>query len=99
VIGARGPSIRSAHNPEVAGSNPAPATEEVQVKGLIPASRSRVLDHLPSICHQDSTVTSFAAFARSQRHLLASRIANGERRRTLSSYEEVLYGRRRRDSI
>jgi hypothetical protein len=27
--------VRSAHNPEVAGSNPAPATKKVQVRGMI----------------------------------------------------------------
>jgi hypothetical protein len=34
------------HNPEVAGSNPAPATEKVQVKGLIRKSPGRAFDRL-----------------------------------------------------
>jgi len=34
---------RTAHNPEVAGSNPAPATKEVQIKGLIASHGGRAL--------------------------------------------------------
>jgi hypothetical protein len=34
------------HNPEVAGSNPAPATKEVQVRGLIAGRRSGLFDRL-----------------------------------------------------
>ena len=35
---------RWAHNPEVAGSNPAPATKEVQVRGLIAREAVRPFD-------------------------------------------------------
>jgi hypothetical protein len=35
-----------AHNPEVAGSNPAPATKKLQVKGLITGIGDQALDRL-----------------------------------------------------
>jgi len=52
---ARGPLVgarvgwRVTHNPEVAGSNPAPATEKVQVRGSFPGDWEAVLDHLTVI--------------------------------------------------
>ena len=44
---------RWAHNPEVAGSNPAPATRKLQVRGLIARTAVGPLDHLLAIRWRD----------------------------------------------
>jgi hypothetical protein len=44
---------RWAHNPEVAGSNPAPATKLVQVKGPVAGDGGRALIVLPAVCPWD----------------------------------------------
>src|SRR5579862_9773434 len=42
-----------AHNPEVVGSNPTPATKKLQVRGLIAGRRSGLLDRLSVVCPRD----------------------------------------------
>jgi hypothetical protein len=44
---------RWAHNPEVAGSNPAPATKLVQVRGSVAGDGGRALIFLSAVCPRD----------------------------------------------
>jgi hypothetical protein len=44
-----------AHNPEVAGSNPAPATRKLKVRGLIAGRRSGFLIFVAAWWQQDGT--------------------------------------------
>jgi hypothetical protein len=63
---------RLAHNPEVAGSNPAPATRKQQVKGLIAGDGGRALIFVAARRQQD-----LAALAGQERKELAENGSEG----------------------
>jgi hypothetical protein len=51
--GLSGTVLGCSHNPEVAGSNPAPATKKLQVNGLIAGYSGQAFDCLSVVCPRE----------------------------------------------
>jgi hypothetical protein len=59
---------KRAHNPEIAGSNPAPATRKVQVRGSVRTNRTEPLSSMWAECGQ-TTATRLAEHGRMKRDI------------------------------